>query len=152
VAVSEALLGVVAGLRSALPLALLVRTAERDGTLARLPAPVRRGPGARYLALAALGELVVDKLPQTGSRIEPERLGGRVAAGAVVGAAAARRAGRPMVPGAVLGAAGAVAGSYAGYRLRKAVVERTSLPDPFVALGEDALALGLGSLAVRRRA
>jgi len=150
VVIADAVLGVVAGLRTALPGALLVRAARRDGTLARLPAPVRRGPLGSSLALAAVAELVADKLPRTPSRIEAGPFGGRLGSGALAGAGLARLAGRSAGAGALAGALGAAVGSYGGYHLRRLAVARTQLPDPAVALVEDALALGLGMLAVRR--
>ena len=46
--------------------------------------------------------------------------------------------------GAVLGGLGALAGSFAFYHLRYFLTHEKGLPDPVVALAEDALAIGLG--------
>lgn len=151
-AVAEALIGVVAGMRSALPGALLLRAARRDGREDRLPGPVGRGPLGGSLPLAAIGELVADKLPATPSRLDPGPFGGRLVSGALAGMGLARLAGRSPVTGGLLGTLGAAAGAYAGYQLRRLAVARTGLPDPAVAVAEDALAVGLGLLAVRPRA
>lgn len=51
-----------------------------------------------------------------------------------------------MILPAVPGAAGAYAGSWGGYAVRKAVVTASGLPDPVVAVGEDLLAVGLVAL------
>lgn len=150
-AIAEVLIGVVAGMRSALPGALLVRAARRDGLEDRLPAPFRRGPLGGSLTLAAIGELVADKVPGTPSRLDVGPFGGRLGAGALAGIGVARLAGRSVVQGGLLGALGAAAGAYAGHHLRRLVVERSSLPDPAVAVAEDAVAVGLGLLALRPR-
>lgn len=128
------LLGFVTGLRSALALALLAGRAR--------PA-VRRG-----LLLAAGGELVADKLPQTPNRIDPGPLGGRLVFGALAGGIVYRRAGRSVATGALLGAAGAAAGSYGGQAARAWLARATPLPDPVLALVEDAVAISLGRAAL----
>lgn len=147
-----ALLGFVAGLRSQLPHALLALAANRGVFAAGAPAPLGLLRSRRTLAalgLAAAGELVVDKLPGTPSRTRPGPLGGRIAIGALVGAAVAQEAGATVPAGAVLGAAGAAAGSFAGAAYRRVAAEATGLPDPVLALAEDATAVGLAAVALR---
>ena len=148
-----AVLGVVGGLRSQLPLALLA-LAARSGRFAAdaRDAPLRwlRHRAATVgLGLAAAGELVGDKLPMVPPRIEPPSLIGRSATGALVGAAVARESGQPLLPGTLVGVAGAIAGSYGGYYARRGLGRLTGLPDPFWGGVEDVVALGLGALAVR---
>jgi uncharacterized membrane protein len=148
-----ALLGFDAGLRSLTPLALL---ALRQPNAPRIAGwkrwyPLRHRWSRAALVAAGAGELVADKLPQTPSRIEPPQLAGRALMGGIAGLAiASTRHGFPAyLVGAILGAAGAIAGSYAGYHARKAIGDATSLPDPAVALGEDAIAIGLGRVTIR---
>jgi len=147
------LLGVVAGLRSQLPqAALAARGLEpTSGPLSVL----RSGVGRRAAYVAAVGELVIDKLPSTPSRVAPRGLAGRIASGAVAGASLASASGRrgaPLILPAVFGAVGAYAGSWGGYSVRKAVVTASRLPDPVVAVGEDLLAVGLVAAVVPRGA
>jgi uncharacterized membrane protein len=94
--------------------------------------------------LLAIGELIVDKLPQTPSRTAPIGLAARAVTGALSGAALALSAGRTGAAGALLGAAGGVAGAYAGYYIRHGLVVQTKLPDFVVAVVEDLLAISGG--------
>ena len=88
-----------------------------------------------------------DKLPMTPSRLAPGPLFGRVVGGAVAGALVARDVRGSAWTGALLGPGGAVLGSFAGNKLRAKVVKVSGLPDPLVAIVEDAIALGLGLAA-----
>lgn len=130
----SAALGASAGARSATPLAVLAQ----------------RGPGwVRAAATAAaLGELVVDKLPRTPSRLRPGPLAGRVLLGALAGGGYARRHGaHPVVP-ALTAAAAALATSYGGARWRAyAARHRVGVP---AAVAEDAAAVALAWVAARR--
>lgn len=111
------------------------------------------------LIILAAAEFVTDKLPWTQSRLElnvqPSTLDtgllGRVALVTLAGAALGSEHGEKdsVVTGAAFAAVGAILGNYGGYHARKAVVEATSLPDPIVAIVEDALAIILLSVAVR---
>lgn len=151
-------LGAVAGLRSMLPFALLAAAANRVGGFADGPFAADAGPplgllrsrGALLgLGLAAAGELVGDKLPFTPDRIAPGPLGGRLVIGALAGAALYRDAWRPPLTGAALGAVAAGGGAAAGFFARRGLGRATKIPDPIWAVLEDALAIGLGFLAVR---
>jgi uncharacterized membrane protein len=50
--------------------------------------------------------------------------------------------------GTVLGALGAIAGSFSGYRIRHKLVKDRGLPDFAVAVMEDAIAVGGGFLLI----
>lgn len=116
--------------------------------------PVLRGVWGRKLMVAAsAGEIVGDKLPATPSRLQLAPLGGRIAFGALAGAALGTegRGKAVVIRSAIVGGVGGAAGSYAGYHARKAAVDVTGLPDPAVAVVEDAIAVGLASTAVRNR-
>jgi uncharacterized membrane protein len=90
---------------------------------------------AAFASVAAVAELIADKLPKTPSRLIPRMLLFRCIVGAVCGY---------LVMGGVwsviLGIAGALAGSYAGAAYRRAF---TSLS---AALVEDAAAIGVAGL------
>ena len=147
-------LGIVAGLRSQLPFALLALAASRGEFAATGVAPlsVLRKPAVLpVLGLLAAGEFVGDKLPITPSRLAPGPLIGRLAIGAAAGAAVAAEAGRSVGIPAALGGAGAGLGSFAGYRFRSVMGRVTGLPDLVPALLEDVLAVVLGVAAVWRR-
>lgn len=131
-----ALLGLATGGRNSVGFAALAVTA----------------PGRPWVAagatLAAAGELVVDKLPATGSRVEPAPLTMRVLSGGWFGVLLARRSGAPAAGPAVAGAAGALAGSVLGWSWRTYVARR-GWPDEPAALAEDAVVLSLAAVAVR---
>jgi uncharacterized membrane protein len=135
------LLGALTGARSATPLAMLaLRHGDRTPPGTWRGWPVFRSPiGRAALVAAALGEFVGDKLPRTPSRIAPGGLVGRAVSGAIVGLAIAseHRGTDIRVQGALVGAVGAVAGSFAGFLARKLVGRVTHLPDPVVAVAED---------------
>lgn len=147
-----ALFGFDAGLRSLTPLAILALRqpdAPRSAGWKRWY-PMRHGWSRTMLAASGAGELVLDKLPQTPSRINPGPLAGRAVLGGVAGAAIAstRHGAGAYLVGIATGALGAIAGSYAGYHARNGIEEQTGLPDLVVGLGEDALAFALGWVTV----
>jgi uncharacterized membrane protein len=135
-------IGVVAGLRSLLAPAVLTWTAHKKVVTTTFPlAVVVSRPVSRKLAKLAAGELLADKLPFTPDRINPGPLAVRLASGAACGGAVSALARDSAVQGALLGAAGALAGTFGGYYARKAF--RRNYPDLAVALVEDALAVAL---------
>ena len=147
-------LGVVAGMRSQMPFALLALAAQRGEFAAGAGRPLSllRAPAALAgLGFAALGEVVGDKLPRTPSRLAPGPLIARLVIGAAAGAAMAREAERSTGPAAGLGAAGAALGSYAGYHLRASAGRTSGMPDPVWGATEDVLAVALGVTALRCR-
>ena len=130
----SALLGAAAGGRSMTPIAALTAGS--------------RGPVRLAASAAALGELVVDKLPGTPSRVSPAPLGGRLVLGALAGGLYAHRRGRNVVLPAVLAAAAAVAASYAGAEWREyAGKHKFALP---AAVAEDAATIALAWVSARR--
>lgn len=144
-------LGFVGGLRSTVPLTVL------DWTRRQNPAPsndiekfLDSSLARVILNTLAAGELVGDKLPITPSRISPAPLLARLGVGAIVGMSIFRRTRQPLVLGAILGTAGAGVGTVAGYYVRNAISSSTKAPQWLLGLAEDALAFGLGFLAVKR--
>jgi uncharacterized membrane protein len=139
-------------MRSQLPLALLALATrhENDGVSAGPARDLLRSPVARTaLGLAAIGELIVDKLPFVPNRNEPGPLAGRMIFGGVAGAALARETGWSALAGALVGSTAAGFAAVGAYHLRAAAGRATGLPDPLLGGGEDALAIALGLWAVR---
>jgi uncharacterized membrane protein len=98
---------------------------------------------------AAIGELVNDKLPRTGSRKAPAPFIVRVVMGAVCGGALVSTR-NELAAGLVAGAAGAVAGTLGGYEFRARLVRAIGGRDLPIALLEDAIAVGLALWIVSR--
>lgn len=147
--VRSALLGFAGGLRSQMPLAALSVASRRDS----------QGESSTFighplvtagLCLAAAGEVVADKLPMTPSRLNPGSLGGRMTLGALAGGLLARRQRQPLVAGLVVGAAGALSGSFAGYHVRVRLPAATGVPDVVWAGIEDGVALLVARSAANR--
>jgi uncharacterized membrane protein len=140
------LIGAATGSRSQSGIAALALTqpAGRGRGLSRLlGGDLRR----RVYPLAAVGEIVVDKLPKTPSRLEPRGLVARVALGGLAGAMLGQRLDQGVVVSSVLGAASATATSYGGARFRREASKklRRDLPG---AVAEDVVALKLAWVAV----
>ena len=114
------LLGVAAGIRSATPLAAIAR-AQRDGSLdvGRPWCYAGTKPGQKILTLGAGSELFADKLPFTPSRLQVRSLVVRAGTGAFNGATIGEAGSIGWKQGAALGAAGAIAGSFASYAARR---------------------------------
>jgi hypothetical protein len=126
---------VVTGLRSALGPAFAARAGGR--------------PERRNLALAALGEMVYDKLPYVPSRDALPSLIVRGAAGAWAAHQVMQAEGEPEDPWAApLGAAVAMGVAVAAPKVRRAVGWSTGMPQFVLGLIEDYLALKLGARAV----
>ena len=144
------LIGIIAGLRSLAPVAVVSWAAhlgwlQLQGTwLAFLGATI-----TPYVAtLLALGELVTDKLPTTPSRKTAVPFGARILMGALCGAAVTARDGASAL-GLCLGVIGAVMGTLAGAALR-ARLARGFGKDLPAALLEDVIAVGGAILIVSR--
>jgi uncharacterized membrane protein len=150
VAARAALLGLVAGIRSMTPLALLSWLnpgSEKDtSTVDRL----LQSPASRATTtLAALGEIVADKFPAIPSRTNPVVLLGRVMIGGVAGMILCQRLHQPLVLGIIGGATGAGIGSFASTSSRVWLSRTTKTPQQLWGGVEDIVALGLGILTVR---
>lgn len=145
-------LGALAGARSMLPLAVVSRALGSRGA-PRLRRPLSRwvSPRVQNLALlAALLELIGDKLPSVPARIAPLPLAGRALSGAAAGFLIARGRRRGAGLFTALGASCAVAAAIGSYALRKSASERLPLSSAQAGLLEDGAAL-LGAGAVARR-
>lgn len=147
-----ALIGTVAGMRSMTAPAIISRLAGAAGVAVDktgvdfLESPII----PRVMSVLAIGEVIADKLPFIPSRIAPFPLVTRALSGATSGAVLCASKKRSPVLGAIFGAAGAVAGSYAAYALRKRIVKSLHVPDTIVAVAEDALAIGTGTMVASK--
>ena len=143
------LLGCLTGLRSLTPPAVVCWAAHLGwlhfaGTkLAFLGRPVT----LIVFTLLALIELIADKLPKTPARTAPLGLIARIVFGCLGGVALAISTGGSLLVAAIVGIAGAVVGTFAGYRIRRDLVSRGHLADFAVAIAEDVIAVA-GSLLI----
>ncbi len=110
---------------------------------------LRRPRGLAALRLAALGELVADKLPSMPSRLMPPGLLARACLGALGGGALARIEGSSEGAGAVMGALAALAAAAVGFSVRRYASRATRTPDVPWALVEDGACLLVGAVATR---
>jgi uncharacterized membrane protein len=141
---AAALLGVATGMRSTAGFGVLILRDGRPGDRA-LPGPLGARLAKPAAALAIAAELVLDKLPIAGSRLEPAGLVGRISFAAAGGALVARGRGVGPVPAALVAVAAALASAKVFHDLRARADRR--VPDVAVALTEDALALRIAALA-----
>jgi uncharacterized membrane protein len=111
------------------------------------PSAVARGRLGRFLPVFAVGEMIVDKLPQTPARTVPPAMAARVVGAALAGRWLAHTQDANGIAGALLAAAGAVTTTFAGPRYRQALAQFA--PPWLGALLEDGLAIGLARAATR---
>ncbi len=145
-------IGVVAGLRS-MTAPAVVAWAAHCGWLNLAGSPlsfVGSTPAVAILTLAALGEFVADKLPRTPARTSAFPLIFRVVVGGFTGACVAVAGGASMTTGIVLGAAGAIVGSFGGFYARTGLVKALRVRDLVIAIPEDLIAISLGLFVVSR--
>jgi uncharacterized membrane protein len=144
-------IGIVAGLRSMIPLAFLIWTSDQEHNT--LPEAIEKRSLVSVLetaaGLAVLGEIIADKLPFTPSRLKTGQFLGRLIIGAVAGTVICKRANQSPFEGAIRGAIGAGIGTIAGYTYRTFFTQTTSMPDIVLASIEDIIALGIGWQAVQ---
>jgi uncharacterized membrane protein len=93
------------------------------------------------LTLAAIAEIVNDKMPKTPPRTALPSLIIRMVMGAFAAATLTAGLGGSVAIGALLGLIGAVIGTYGGYFVRTGVVKALRSPDWPIALVEDAIAI-----------
>jgi uncharacterized membrane protein len=91
--------------------------------------------------LAAIGEIVNDKLPKTPPRTATPSLVIRMFLGAFAAATLSVGIGGSLSIGALLGIIGALVGTFGGYYVRKGIVKALRSPDWPIALLEDAIAV-----------
>ena len=93
------------------------------------------------MALAAAGEMIADKTPVVGNRIDPVPLAGRAMMGAAVGVLIAREREENALLGATLGGATALCVAHLAYHVRR----RLPLSSIAGGLLEDSLVIAIAS-------
>jgi len=145
-------IGIVAGLRS-LTAPAVVAWAAHFGWLNLHDSPLGFMDSITAVAifsLLAIGELVADKLPMTPNRTTPVPLSARIITGALCGACVWAAAGKSLIAGALVGGTAGVIGAFAGYKVRRRLVNKLHIHDFVVAVCEDLFAIGLGFFLVSR--
>jgi uncharacterized membrane protein len=140
-------IGIVAGMRSLVAPALLSHKLVRTFPTQQPSKPIHylaQPPASLALKALASGEIIGDKVPNAPDRTEPFVFGSRIASGATCGAFLSQAEGGEVAAGAVAGGLGTVVGTLAFFHLRQWLDKSLGLPDPVVALVEDALAIGVG--------
>ncbi|HVL66376.1 MAG TPA: hypothetical protein VM364_03845 [Vicinamibacterales bacterium] len=124
-------LGALSGMRSMAGMAALAFRYRRRRSLA---------------SALALGEMVADKTPWVGNRIDPLPLGGRVVMGALMGGFVAQQSRESVLAGSLAGAAAAFVAAHLAYRART----RAPLGAAAGGVLEDAVVAGAGAALARR--
>jgi len=144
------LLGVTTGLRAVTPMAVLCWFAY----LGYLPVDDTWASWTGRLAVAivftllALGEMIADKLPRMPDRLSAVPLIARIIFGGLIGSIAATAMAGPGLEGVLLGVLGAALGAFAGFMIRRDMVERIGCADWKVALVEDLIAVVCAGFAM----
>jgi uncharacterized membrane protein len=143
------LIGVIVGLRSLTPPAVLAWAAHL-GWIDLHASPLAFMGSKAAVAIftvLAIGELIADQLPSTPSRTKPPGLIARIVMGGLSGAVVAAAGSQSIAIGELLGVAGGVAGTFAGYEARTRLVRALKVPDIVIASLEDVVAIG-GALLI----
>ncbi|MBO0936194.1 DUF4126 family protein [Fibrella sp. HMF5335] len=145
-------IGVVSGMRAFSGPALVSQklSAETPNPLFNSRLAFMASPKvANVFKVLAGGELIGDKIPHGPDRISPPQLIARLASGATSGAVLSEARGASVRVGALLGAAGALAGAFAFFHLRRYLNHDQDVPDPLLAVIEDAITYGAGWAVVK---
>jgi uncharacterized membrane protein len=140
---SSVIRGAATGLRSQLGVASVVARSDPS-----LPSMFRQPWTRRLVLAAAAGELVVDKLPGTPSRLAPRGIIPRLVLGALAAGLSAQTRQASWLPAAAVGASSAVVAARLGHEVRARLARQA--PDLAVALAEDALALAAAAAGASR--
>jgi uncharacterized membrane protein len=148
--VAVPLLGVVTGMRTFVPMAVLCWFAYRgnlpvDGTWAAWTGHLVT---AIIFSLLAIGEIVGDKLPKAPNRTNLLGMTGRIIFGGLVGAIVATALDGSVFEGILLSVSGAFVGAHAGYLVRRELVVLLRWKDWHVAVFEDVIAVVWAVLAM----
>jgi len=145
-------IGIVAGLRAFMAPATVAWAANigwlnlHGSPLAFMGSTVAVG----IFSVLAIGELVVDKLPQTPKRTALPLLLARIIFGALSGATLCTGTEKSLIAGTLLGGIGGFIGAFTGYEIRRRLVNTLHIKDFFVAICEDLVAIGLAFFLVSR--
>ncbi len=100
------------------------------------------------LSLLAIGELIVDKLPDDAETYCACTLMARVVTGGLCGACLCAAVGKSLLAGTLLGGIGGIVGAFLGYSIRRRL--DLHIKDLVVAVCEDLVAVGLALFLVSR--
>jgi uncharacterized membrane protein len=141
-------LGVLAGMRTTAAPVVASQILSRHPSkhLAGSPLRFMQSPNvALGMKLLALGEVIGDKLPKTPNRIAAGGVISRCAGGALAGASVYKAKGNNPLVGAFIGSAVALGSTYGSYYVRRFVVAKTDIYDPYIGAIEDAVVAGAGA-------
>jgi uncharacterized membrane protein len=139
-------IGMVAGVRSMSAPAMVSRYLRReehesnDRLTELLSSPIV----SRVLQAAAAAEMAADKTSWVPDRTAWPSVAWRAVAGGVAGSIVAGTEGGSRLVGAALGAAGAVAATFAAFYLREALHRRLKLSHRVLGAAEDSVVVGAG--------
>ena len=142
-------LGAVAGMRTMSAPALLSYAATTGQDEGLSETPLASQNVSKTLGLLAIGEMITDKLPGIPDRTSAPSLAARAASGAFAGAVIFKSRKKKIGIGAAVGALEAVASAFAFFHLRREAGKQLNVPDPVVAIAEDALVVGAGFTILR---
>ena len=137
-------IGIVAGLRS-LTASAAVSWAAHLGWLNLHGSPLAfmgSTAAVAIFSLLAIAEYVGDMLPKTPNRTTAAPLIARIVMGGLSGACVCASANQPLLVGIALGGMGGLIGAFAGYEIRKRVVNSLKIKDAIIALAEDLVTIG----------
>lgn len=140
-------LGLLAGMRttSALVIVSQILSKHPSKQLAKSPLSfMQSGVTAIGVKILAAGELVGDKLPKTPDRTSTTGLIGRCLSGSLAGATIYKASGNNALTGALLGSIVAFGSTFGSFYLRKFIVDKKDVFDPYIGVFEDALVAGGG--------
>ena len=146
-------IGIVAGLRS-LTAPAAVSWAAHLGWLNLHGSPLAfmgSTAAVAIFSLLAIVEYVGDMLPKTPKRTAAAPLTARIVMGGVAGACVCAAANQPLLVGVALGGMGGLIGAFAGYEIRKRVVNSLKIKDAIIALAEDLITIGAAFFLVLPR-
>ena len=137
--------GVASGLRAFTPIAILAWAAHfgwlelNNSPLAFVGSIIT----AIIFSLFAVFELIGDLRPSTPKRIAAVPLTVRILMGILCGACICAAGNQSLIVGAILGGVGGIIGAFAGYETRRHLVTSLQIKDPFIAVLEDLITIGL---------
>ena len=145
--VNAFLIGIVSGMRALAGPTLVSQklASEKPNPLLNSKLSFMASPKtATVFKVLAGAELIGDKIPHGPDRISPPQLIARLASGATAGAVLGQAHGASVRVGALLGAAGALTGAFTFFHIRRYLNHEQNIPDPLLAVIEDAITYGAG--------
>lgn len=146
-------LGAVAGLRATVAPAVTSHFLSKhpsyavsSSKLSFIQSPVT----AMITKFLSAAEISGDKLPNGPDRIVLPQIAARVASGALVGATVFTANRQSAVKGMLIGGASALAATFVSFYARKYLDKIPHVQDIFVAVAEDALAVGSGVTLIKK--